>query len=42
MLVVNLDHESVSVGVVRCVIAPVVSHGWLAASERAERNQLTN
>lgn len=39
-LVVNPDHESTSVGVVRCVIAPVASHGRLAVSGRAERNQL--
>lgn len=40
MLVVNLDHESTSVGVVRGVIAPVASHGRLAVRERAGRNQL--
>ena len=41
-LVVSLDHESTSVGVVRCVIAPVASHGRLAVSERASRRQPTN
>lgn len=41
-LVVSLEHESTSVGVVRCVIAPVASHGRLAVSDRAERNQLVD
>lgn len=41
-LVVSPEHESTSVGVVRCVIAPVASHGRLAVSDRAERNQLVD